>query len=334
MLNFLARVMIALFVASATAWGFSFSPEGHWVSLKDTPEESICKRNYQCILGRNTWEAEGSKFYNASDACASVVANGIDTIYFYGDSYVRQIYAATLISFNGNYRNGSLDSDVDGDGIGCAYNEQFNEKRCGIRQLNRDAKVCDGKLRLQYMVPDRMDLDACQGREGGSAIVLFSQGNHKIRSGDGGRVGVNDHKLHSEMYESYFCSRLRDHAKNEESNGVRTCSYWWMSTHQRIIGWFDDEKPHVVKKFNEGMRHYFDSGRCGNFNYIDVFNMTDSLVRNFSLDATSEANKAKSMSVSYDYVHYGMEVNLLKAQIFINALSSYYDHEKGRPTIK
>lgn len=334
MLIFLARVMIALFVASATAWGFSFSPEGHWVSLKDTPEESICKRNYQCILGRNTWEAEGSKFYNASDACASVVANGIDTIYFYGDSYVRQIYAATLISFNGNYRNGSLDSDVDGDGIGCAYNEQFNEKRCGIRQLNRDAKVCDGKLRLQYMVPDRMDLDACQGREGGSAIVLFSQGNHKIRSGDGGRVGVNDHKLHSEMYESYFCSRLRDHAKNEESNGVRTCSYWWMSTHQRIIGWFDDEKPHVVKKFNEGMRHYFDSGRCGNFNYIDVFNMTDSLVRNFSLDATSEANKAKSMSVSYDYVHYGMEVNLLKAQIFINALSSYYDHEKGRPTIK
>lgn len=326
--------MIALFVASATAWGFSFSPEGHWVSLKDTPEESVCKRNYQCILGRNTWEAEGSKFYNASDACASVVANGIDTIYFYGDSYVRQIYAATLISFNGNYRNGSLDSDVDGDGIGCAYNEQFNEKRCGIRQLNRDAKVCDGKLRLQYMVPDRMDLDACQGREGGSAIVLFSQGNHKIRSGDGGRVGVNDHKLHSEMYESYFCSRLRDHAKNEESNGVRTCSYWWMSTHQRIIGWFDDEKPHVVKKFNEGMRHYFDSGRCGNFNYIDVFNMTDSLVRNFSLDATSEANKAKSMSVSYDYVHYGMEVNLLKAQIFINALSSYYDHEKGRPTIK
>ena len=102
------------------------------------------------------------------------------------------------------------------------------------------------------------------------------------------------------------------------------CSYWWMSTHQRIIGWFDDEKPQVVKKFNEGMRRYFDSGRCGNFNYIDVFYMTDSLVRNFTLDATSEANKAKSLSVSYDYVHYGMEINLLKAQTFINALSNYY----------
>lgn len=319
-----AQAILLLFTVVTSTAAFSFSPDGYWVNLKGQSEENICKRNFQCVLGQNTWKAAESKFYNATEACASVVGNGIDTIYFYGDSYMRQIYAATLISFNGNYRNGSLDSDVDGDGIGCTYREQFNEKRCGVRQLNRDTKVCDGKVRLQYMVPDRMDLDACQGREGGSAIVLFSQGNHKIRSGDGGRVGVNDHKLHSEMYEAYFCSRLRNHAKNEETTGVRTCGYWWMSTHQRIIGWFDDEKPQVVKKFNEGMRRFFDGGRCGNFNYIDVFNMTDSLVKNFTLDATSEANKAKSLSVSYDYVHYGMEINLLKAQTFINALSNYY----------
>ena len=110
----------------------------------------------------------------------------------------------------------------------------------------------------------------------------------------------------------------------EAWGGLGTCSFWWMSTHQRIIGWFDDEKPPIIRHFNEGMRQFFDRGRCGPFNYIDVFNMTDTLVKNFTLDATSEENKAKSMSVSYDYVHFGMEVNLLKAQTFLNAISSYY----------
>lgn len=312
---------------------YSFSPEGHWVDTKGSPDEhNLCKRNYQCVLGQNTWKAEGSRFYNWSEACASLVGNGIDTIYFYGDSYMRQIYAATLITLNGNYRNGSLNSEIDGDGIGCTYHEQFNEKRCGVHQLNRETNVCDDKVRLEFMASDILDLDgSCVGRKGGSAIVLFSQGNHKIRSGDGGRVGVNDHKLYSQLYEAHFCARLREYAKAPERNewkGMGTCSYWWMSTHQRIIGWFDDEKPHIVKKFNEGMRKFFDDGRCGPFNYIDVFNMTDSLVRNFTLDATSEKNKAKSLSVSYDYVHFGMEVNLIKAQTFINAITRYYKSKK------
>ena len=92
-----------------------------------------------------------------------------------------------------------------------------------------------------------------------------------------------------------------------------------MSTHQRIIGWFDDEKTPASKRFNEGMRSYFDSGRCGDYNTIDVYNMTKSLIETFTLDATCEANKKKSMSVSYDYFHYGMEINLTKAQLVLDA---------------
>ena len=48
-------------------------------------------------------------------------------------------------------------------------------------------------------------------------------------------------------------------------------------------------------------------------NYIDVFNMTDSLV----VQHDAEARK-----MTWDQVHWSYEVNLIKAQIIINALLS------------
>jgi hypothetical protein len=47
--------------------------------------------------------------------------------------------------------------------------------------------------------------------------------------------------------------------------------------------------------------------------------MTHKLVQQFHLDATSEINKQNSLRVSYDYVHYGFEINLWKAQIILDA---------------
>jgi hypothetical protein len=88
---------------------------------------------------------------------------------------------------------------------------------------------------------------------------------------------------------------------------------WWISTHHRVRGYFEDETPERVEGFNEGMREYFDQGRCGNVNYIDVYNMTSRLVN----DHNSEAR-----TMTYDNVHWGMEVNLIKAQIVLNALLS------------
>ena len=32
-----------------------------------------------------------------------------------------------------------------------------------------------------------------------------------------------------------------------------------------------------MKNFNEGMREFFDSGRCGDVNYVDTYNMTERL---------------------------------------------------------
>jgi hypothetical protein len=313
----------------AGARGLSYAPGGSWVDIKGTEDDYICTEHFQCVLGHKSWKAKGARFFKARDACEALASRGIQSIYFFGDSFMRQIYAATLVSLNGNYKNGTLHDDVDGDRIGCSFREQFNEKRCGVHQLNRDGRVCGGKVHLHFMQQDMMNVDVCpKARDSlpGSAVVLFSQGNHHLVTGSGGRVGINNPKLHAETYEKLFCPRLRAYATSTEkqTDDLKACSFWWMSTHQRIIGWFDDEKPAVIEKFNRDMRSFFDSGKCGEFNYIDVFNMTQALVSEFHLDATSEQNKRNSLSVSYDYVHFGMEVNLMKAQALINALMEFY----------
>ena len=60
------------------------------------------------------------------------------------------------------------------------------------------------------------------------------------------------------------------------------------------------------------MRSFFDAGECGAVNYIDVYNMTSGLASQLP----TEAEK-----LTYDGVHWGMEINLIKAQIIIHALS-------------
>jgi hypothetical protein len=62
------------------------------------------------------------------------------------------------------------------------------------------------------------------------------------------------------------------------------------------------------------MREYFESaGRCGSVNYIDVFNLTSQL----ALTLTPEAE-----TLTYDGVHWGLEVNLIKAQLILHALTA------------
>ena len=57
------------------------------------------------------------------------------------------------------------------------------------------------------------------------------------------------------------------------------------------------------------MRAFYDSGTCGPVNYIDVFNATEAL-----------SHLGEKEDMTYDGVHWGMEGNMVKAQIIINAL--------------
>jgi hypothetical protein len=321
---------------------FSYSVPGEW---KDTTLDifnSKYREQFLQVFGNHTWITSTKNIYDRSNACKGLVDKGIDSIYFYGDSYMRQIYAAVAITLSGNYINGSISTSEyakNSGGGDCIYHKQFNEKHCGIRQLEEDAVVCEGNIHLHHMHHGMFNIDSCRGRAirqgaGGKAINIFSTGNHKIGES---RYGINDAEAHQKLFDASFCTQLRQE-KNEIAEGggggldkANGCSNWWVSTHHRIIGWFPDEKGPVTIAYNEGMRQYFDSDQCGDYNYIDVYNMTQSLVETFTLDATCEENKSKSMSVSYDYVHFGMEVNLVKAQIILDAWIQGLDGVSASP---
>ena len=62
------------------------------------------------------------------------------------------------------------------------------------------------------------------------------------------------------------------------------------------------------------MKRYMNSGVCGKMNYIDVFNMTKALVNNF---------KDEISFLTHDVAHWGMVVNLNKAQLVLNSVAYY-----------
>lgn len=218
---------------------------------------------------------------------------------------MRQIYAALLITLNGDYRYGSIaDPKVSPQ---CEYQRQFYEKNCGTRQLNHYGVVCDGQIILDPYLNGLGNLNHCSATNG--TVALWSFANYKLSRH--GRDGVNNATAYQEFFERDICPALRTSQSVHTGSLDRPCSVYWVSTHYRMKANFDDEKPDIVKRYNEEMRTYFDAGKCGAVNYVDVYNMTARL----GVDHPVEAEK-----MTYDGMHWGMEMNLVKAQIIINAL--------------
>jgi hypothetical protein len=243
------------------------------------------------------------KWYDNETACDALGSKGINLISFYGDSFLRQIYAALLITLNGDYKYGSLNaaSKVET----CAYHRQFNEKKCGYLELNHIGWVCNKKILLDPLLTGVENLNNCNSKNG--TVGLFSFGNHQLNRG---RYGVNNATAYSNFFENSMCQQVKAN-KAIDGSFRSPCSFWWVSTHFRRVGYFPDEKEDVVREYNLGMRRFFDSQACGPVHYIDVYNMTSELVRELP---------EHSGGMTYDNVHWGMEVNLIKAQIALNAI--------------
>lgn len=279
----------------------SYTSEGTWSNAT----EAECA-HYLCSPKRETWRSSDPhfRFYNATTGCEALLSRNITQIHFHGDSYMRQIYSAMLITLLGDYQYGSIrDSKAHPQ---CSYHRQFHEKSCGLKELNHVGWICDKKILLDPLLNGFDNLNECKP----GYVKVWSFGNHKLGPG---RFGVNDPKAYSNLFERSICPQVKDAASNGRFDGThsKACQVFWVSTHYRIIGWFDDEKEQNVLDFNNGMRNFFDSGHCGPINYVDVYNMTLGL-----------KNKTENVDLSYDRVHWGMEVNLIKAQIVLNAILS------------
>lgn len=301
---FLILVLLLVYLTTNGAT-VSFTSNGLW---EEDKSQQMCS-HFMCSPNNLTFVAKSPsalKFYNNVTACDALVAKGIKKIYFHGDSYMRQIYAAMLITLNGNFRYGSI-ADPNASPH-CEYHRQFYEKNCGTRQLNHYGIVCGGQLILDPVLSGFSNLNECNTP---GTLVMWSFANYKLSRY--GRDGVNNATMYQQFFEKDICPALKDKMSDITGDYTHPCSVWWISTHYRVKAFFDDEKPEIVKAYNEQMREYFDSKKCGNVNYVDVYNMTSHL----GVDHPTEAEK-----MTYDGVHWGLEGNLIKAQIIINALLS------------
>jgi len=225
---------------------------------------------------------------------------------------MRQIYAAFLITLNGNYVNGSISDSLYAQQSGaqrCTYHKQFNEKDCGVRQLNHYGEVCNKQITLDPLLSGYDSLAKCSRSNG--SVVLFSFGNYNLGHKTQRRQAVNNATLYSQFFEEKICPLLRQRRDEPKESLKNTCHTWWISTHYRLVAYYSDEAAERVKNYNEEMRSFYESGKCGSVNYVDVYNFTAALATNHELIAHN---------MSYDRVHWGYEINLLKAQMIISAL--------------
>ena len=130
---FILLVLRSTSIDSATT---SFTADGYWADEDlsvHTSNKSLCKMHL-CTPTKKTWI--GSHLYTIYDnttGCEALLNKGVTKIMFYGDSYMRHIYAAMLMTLNGNYKSGSL-GDPDNDKQ-CYWDRQFSDKGCGVLHL-------------------------------------------------------------------------------------------------------------------------------------------------------------------------------------------------------
>jgi hypothetical protein len=144
-------VIITVMLQASDAASVSFN--GQWGPVTDINQmvlpaglslsnSSLCKDRFLCSPSNLTFILDRpSVLYDKVTGCEALLKKGIRRIFFHGDSYMRQIYAAMLITLNGDYEYGSQANSTLSPH--CRYKTQFNEKGCGTRLLNKDGRVSD-----------------------------------------------------------------------------------------------------------------------------------------------------------------------------------------------
>lgn len=300
----------------------SYTSDGVWEKVVDQDKAAECS-HYLCTPDGLIWRQKSAPaiFYNYVNGCEALAKKGITKISFYGDSYMRHLYQSMLITLNGNFKSGSQnDRAINNSSNPCLFHSQFNEK-LDCRELTRaeNATVCGNRVTLEPLLNNVRDHDRRPiYKQPNGTVVLWSFGNHPIEvPGKPGRFNVNNATAYQELFENDgFCPYYRDNKDRflgEAGGADVSYSMWWVSTHYRMAALNPDETPDFVRNFNLDMRKWVDSDKCGNTNYIDVYNMTERLAVDF---------QEQTAKMTFDKVHWGMEVNLIKAQLVLNALLS------------
>ena len=257
-------------------------------TVEDWISHDACKTDpLQCTTDRKRWAHRAR-----SDPCVELRNKEVA---FVGDSYVRHAYIAFLSWLNNNYKDASLSSEHDAN---CEYELQYSEKECR-KQIVGQSTVCDGhtNVTLVYGHAPWITSKVLAKYD----MIVWSIGRHPFDGDYTHRVGVNDaHELYYRVFEPYCRSR----------NATELCDkVVWLDTHARVKSNHADEAYKEELKFHIETPTWIYRG-CNIQRIASVWDATSSLL---SFDHASAKN------LSFDGVHYGATVNLLKARAVYDA---------------
>jgi len=299
-------------------------------------------------------DGNDDNFLDANSSCSLLNKTNITRIVFWGDSYLRHVSQAMLMTLTDSLlgidkdfkvrRNHSIPFEcLGGNGDG-----QFSEKGCSqslahIAVNSGEASLCQGRVKLEY-IPNDYTVEDYTKRycTSSSTLLLWSAGSHPIHG-----TGFDGTQHNAPAYQAFFeslqfCSgngnnsdtSSTDFPKPSPSPGGSVeapdavavaikqyppCIMAWMSSHHRMVEVFGRNSHTHIEEYNTEMHSYFDSGKCGSLGkrliYVDAFNFTKALVNEHEADA---------MLMTHDKVHWARVVNLLKVQLLLAQLSSSF----------
>ena len=312
----------------------SVSEEGHWApSTVDACRMHLCTpNNYTWVMPRTSSpSAPPPPFFNSSTACSLLEKLNIKHVYFHGDSLIRQMFQAFLITLSGDFAKGSFSHEM-------LHNPRYVSKCHGRYQFEiicsqataphdrPPQRTCGGRVHVwgQGRPTDPSDHVFPSHTRDGRSLVLWSEGSHplypiKILGSNRSDDGRFNSSAYSDKFLSHykFCNNSNSsvHSLNFSNMETRVV---WVSTHYRpgpIVHPTENNK--YSNLYNREMRNKMQGNDCPccKLEYIDVYNMTKKL---FFISGLNHSIITENMVV--DHLHYSMNVNLIKAQIILHHL--------------
>ncbi|EEH50933.1 uncharacterized protein MICPUCDRAFT_54883 [Micromonas pusilla CCMP1545] len=224
-------------------------------------------------------------------------------VLFVGDSFAQYAHNAFIVWLSGNYKDGAMQASHDEECIG---EYQFGENvSCRYQEISATGKehfFCNGRTAVKFVGyahggnypgffnQTLRDYD----------LIVYSIGRHPYDGNYDERSGVNDAES---LYHNAFLNSCKD------TNATEMCEkVVWLDTHVRISALYTDEKYDKQIRFHIESPTWVFRG-CGIRRVASVWDATELLVTQHPVDAHE---------MSWDKVHYGLAINLLKAHEIFN----------------
>ncbi|XP_067656031.1 uncharacterized protein [Haliotis asinina] len=260
-----------------------------------SPDDCKCPNCYdlrnEIHAEYSTWEPQDSrcqvKNFTAQQACD--LLQGL-TIAFVGDSLMRHLYTAMLLVLSNNSFDGALKADTPKDiHDQCTGMYTFTEKACRAN-IKRQASFCDGKVTVKML--ERFHIASAATFHNDCRSFL-----HKSKTIVLVGIGVHDFFNAERVFAEYMLSVIDMIKKNNAS--------WpkliWSSNHKFGIL----KSPKTPRQDNDHVSAFnkLMSDVLGKYHIpvFDTFNLTSGVM-------------------STDGAHFGIGINSMKVQMFLNYL--------------